>query len=207
MKELIYAEIDFPEIPEDILDINFSYNFSSNTKYPGKGLQLIKDNGSLAPCKYIIGMTNSLLDEWLDNNLSWAKNLSKKIQIAEAIDSVNATHAVHSDINRSWALNYMIELGGNNAWTSWYKEKEKPLYRFRDRDIFQSDNGFVRYENLDSICSVKLKKFKWYLIRVDIMHDVHQIKNRRSSLTISIKDKNLPIELSKKILNPIYYEE
>jgi hypothetical protein len=207
MKELIYAEIDLPQIPKNIIDIEFSYRFSLNVKYPGAGLHLIKNNNPIIPCKYMIGMVNKSLEDWLDNNLPWTKKLLKKIQIAESKNSVRSTHAVHSDINRSWALNYMIDLGGNDVWTSWYKERDKPLYRYRNDDIFQSDSKFVKYENLDTIFSTKLKNFKSYLIRVDILHDVNQIEDRRASLTISIEDQDLPVEISNKILNPCYYEE
>jgi hypothetical protein len=207
MKELIYAEVDLPQIPNDVIDIEFSYRFNLNIKYPGADLQLVKNNEPIIPCKYTVGMIDKSLKDWLNFNLPWAKTLLKKIQIAESDDSIKAVHSVHTDIKRCWALNYMFELGGEDVWTSWYKEKNKPLHRFRDSETFQADNKIVKYENLDAICSTKLKNFKWYLIRVDILHDVSQIENRRSSLTISIEDENLPIEVSDKILNPKYYVE
>ena len=207
MKELIYAEVDFPEISSPAIDINYSYNLSLNTKYPGSGLQLFKNNQFIVPCKYTVGVINKSLEDWLNFILPWSNSLTKKIQIAESTDSAKSTHTVHSDINRRWALNYMFELGGDDVWTSWYKEKNKSLYRPRGDTTFQAEGSFIDYGNLDNICSAKFKKLKWYLIRVDILHDVDQIENQRSSLTISIEDENLPIEIFEKILNPVYYEE
>lgn len=205
MKDLIFAEVDLPKIPADIITDNFINYYHLNTKYPSENQNLIKNNMPVVPCKYTVGFLSSQLASWLDNNVCWSKSFIRKIQIAESNKVPETTHAVHSDIARRWALNYMITLGGDDAWTSWYKEKEKSLYRFKVNDD-QSDSGPVRYENLDIIYSTKFEESKWYLMRVDILHDVHQIINRRSSITISIPTESLPVELSEKILNQHYYK-
>ena len=61
-----------------------------------------------------------------------------------------------------------------------------PIRRSKTRINTQSDTGYVGYENLELLETVKFKKNKWYLISTDILHDVDEVVGVRSSLSISI---------------------
>jgi hypothetical protein len=204
MKHLIFSEVDLPKIPPSL--INFNFGPEEYTRYPSATKNLIKDNKSIVPCKYTVGVINyQPLIQWLDANLPWSKNCLRKIQTADAENSTEAIHAVHSDFNRRWSLNYMVSLGGDNVCTSWYKEKGKLLHRFKKFDL-QTDDGDVRYENLEIIGSTKFENFKWYLMRSDILHDVCRINHCRTSVTISIVDNDFPNALTNKMSNHYYFE-
>jgi hypothetical protein len=200
MKTALYSEVDLPNIPEHLLDFPIGKN--SFSKYPSKDYNLIKNKEPVVACRYTVEAIthNHPLLFWLEKNLPWSINLIKKIQIAKSENEKGSTHAIHSDINRRWALNYMTDLGGDDVWTTWYREINKPIYRFKIHGQ-PSDTGPVRYEKLTELASVKLENRKWYLLRVDILHDVHIIKTERKSITISFTDDNLPLELIKKIKN------
>jgi hypothetical protein len=81
----------------------------------------------------------------------------------------------------------MIELGGDNAWTSWYKEVDMPLDRSKRTISAQADTGYVGYENLELLETVKFEKNKWYLIVTNILHDVDEIVGDRKSISISVR--------------------
>jgi hypothetical protein len=99
---------------------------------------------------------------------------------------------VHSDIGREFALNYIIDTGGD-AVTSWYQENGKPMIRTKIQGGQQSDSGFVDYNNLEILESAVLEKNKWYLISTNVLHDVDNIVGSRKSISIGIQKTNMEL--------------
>jgi hypothetical protein len=110
-------------------------------------------------------------------------------QMQESKENKPSTHIVHSDIGREFALNYIIDTGGD-AVTSWYQEKDKPLIRKKIQSGQQSDTGFVDYNNLELLESAVLERNKWYLISTSVLHDVDNIVGARKSISIGIPRTN-----------------
>jgi hypothetical protein len=180
---IYYKELDLPVIPEDLLKFNFLP--MTGPIDVGYGNSHIKNSKQLSPCNYKFSTSvDSRLIKWVKENIKGIKPFEFFLQVIE--HETGGVHIVHSDIKRTYALNYMIETGGDNAWTSWYRENNMPIRRSKTRINTQSDTGYVGYENLELLETVKFKKNKWYLISTDILHDVDEVVGVRSSLSISI---------------------
>jgi hypothetical protein len=189
---IYYKILDLPKIPEELLIFpNEPYKIVNDIGY---GLTHIKNGRTLKGCQYMnYNIEHKPLLEWIDNNIPGSNLGIKRKQITKAIYEIG-THIVHSDIKRIFALNYLLELGGDNVLTTWYQEKNKPLHRLKNKGGQQADDGIVKYNDLEILTSIKFEKHKWCLIATDMLHDVDNITNERSSISISFEnDKILKI--------------
>jgi len=184
---ITYRELGLPKIPKELLI--FKNDPISYVKDIGYNLQHEKNGRILKSCEYLNYELDSALKNWIFENIPGTKKMKSFPfkQVSKTMDGVVGTHIVHSDIDRKFALNYMLELGGENVITSWYQEKDKPLRRTKYSGGKQADTGSVNYSNLELLDSVVLKLNTWYLIATDILHDVDNIKEERSSISISFK--------------------
>jgi len=87
-------------------------------------------------------------------------------------------HGAHSDKTRSFSFLYLIDTGGNNVQTRFFKEKKKPLYR-------KNFTVITDYSKIELVDSVIIEPFKWYLLNQRIIHDVIGIEGIRKSITVS----------------------
>jgi hypothetical protein len=178
----LYREFNFSKIPEELYQPEFDNDFTYNDI--GYGLNHIKNNVSLVACGYSARKVKGELFDWLANNLPIEINYCVAQQ--HQPKDMPSTHIVHSDIKRLYSLMYMIDTGGDNVITSWYQEKGKPRFRSKETGEYQSDSGFVGYDNLELLDSKIFEKNKWYLMATDILHDVGNITGFRQSIGISV---------------------
>ena len=94
----------------------------------------------------------------------------------------------HIDTKRKFVLFYMIELGGDNVQTVWYKEHGHTL----DRTHCLGPSGvgyYVRdYKDLEVIDMVNMQRGIWYLISPKIIHSVENVMGPRTAITVSVPD-------------------
>jgi hypothetical protein len=181
---MYYKELDFPPIPEYLLEEEVIP--SIGTDDIGYGQDHYKNGEKINPCSYWFSdIKNRELINWIWKNIPATKMVGK-MTFQQAYHKTGGYHIVHSDILRSYAINYMIELGGDEAWTSWYKEKDQPLKRLKKGGLSQSDTGYIDYSNLELLDTVKFEQGKWYILSTDVLHDVGKIVGTRKSVTISI---------------------
>jgi hypothetical protein len=69
--------------------------------------------------------------------------------------------AIHKDINRTIAFNYLIDCGGNNVETCFYDKKLKLIEK------------------------IKIEPFKWHKLDVSTFHNVINLERPRIALTIT----------------------
>jgi len=190
---MFYKIQNFPPIPKELLD-NLADNLHNNKIINdiGYGVEHIKNNQKLTACRYTMGDLNSdQLTGWLENNILGVESRFNILyQTQQARNNMPSTHIVHSDRERLTALNYIIDEGGEDVITSWYKENNKELFRERKTSGGQSDSGFVNYQNLELLKSAKLEKNCWYIIDTRILHDVDNITGTRKSISISFSHRN-----------------
>jgi hypothetical protein len=185
---ILYKKLNFIPVPENLL--NFELTLFNTVKDSGYGFSYKKNNIELTPCivrKY--KFNHEPLREWVKRNIVLIKDKIKYVCIHEPIDNKPSTQIVHSDILRKTVLIYLIDTGGDNVITTWYQERGKSLYRGKDSGKKLCDSGFVDYDNLDVIESVKLESKCWYVLDGEILHDVDNIISQRKSLHISLNDK------------------
>jgi hypothetical protein len=189
---MFYKKLNFPPIPEHIIN-SLESSLIDNTVVGDIGYKEkhIKNNKELVACGYSMGnIVNSELTTWLEQNIPDINTRFNILyQTQRSNNNVPSTHIVHTDRLRLTALNYIIDTGGDNVMTSWYKEDGKELQRSKKITGSQSDSGAVDYKNLQLLESVNLEKNNWYIINTRILHDVDNITATRKSISISFSHR------------------
>jgi hypothetical protein len=98
----------------------------------------------------------------------------------------------HTDGIRDCLLMYILDEGGTNVTTSWWKEKEKEINQSPDTHLF-------KFRNLDRYDSVRIPTGKWCLMNNTVIHSVENIVSDRISLTIGLR--NFEVDLLIKELD------
>lgn len=187
---ICYKEVNLPTIPAELLVFNKEPD--KFVKDIGYGLEHFKDGRKLNACAYInTAIRDNPLRTWIENNIPGVNNDSKVLlQRSKAFDA-ESTHIVHLDIGRVFALNYFLDLGGDNVLTSWYQEKNMPVHRVKTERGKQADTGQVKYDDLTVLATTKFELHKWYLLSTDMLHDVDHITGNRASITVSFNDRSI----------------
>lgn len=93
----------------------------------------------------------------------------------------------HCDLRRRYALNYILDCGGDNVRTVWYKEKGFPIERLHDSGP-EGKSYWADYPNVEVIDDVVLGPGIWVLLNTRILHSVENITGYRCFLTVSLPD-------------------
>jgi hypothetical protein len=93
----------------------------------------------------------------------------------------------HCDPRRRYALNYIIDTGGDNVRTVFYKEKGFPIERLHDAGP-EGRGYWADYPDLEVIDDVVFGAGIWVLLNAKVLHSVENMVGYRSFLTISLPD-------------------
>jgi hypothetical protein len=90
----------------------------------------------------------------------------------------------HCDNPESWGLMYLLDLGGDDVWTKFWREQGKPLNRYGAGP----GNGIVcnNFDNLILLESVKFPVCRWILLDATILHSIHGITGPRANITVRV---------------------
>lgn len=102
-------------------------------------------------------------------------------------EPVSDTHGAHTDPLRKWKLYYLLERGGDDAVTCFYKEKGYPVVRDLDDQMIVCNN----MDELELIEQVTWPMKQWVLINTMIIHSVENIQGYRYNYTVSITPRDL----------------
>lgn len=102
---------------------------------------------------------------------------------------VSDTHGAHTDPMRKWKLYYLLERGGGDAVTKFYREQGQPLVRDQSDDNVSCNN----MDTLEELESVQWPMNQWILLNTMVIHSVESVPNIRYNLTVGFK----PCEFSK----------
>jgi hypothetical protein len=177
--EILWGKIkEWPSIPEHLLTDLSNYN-DDEIQWEGKGLRVAtKDNQSYKNSLYKRWPLSTNLETWIKENINCNFN-----QIGlQKIDPVNEERKllVHCDKEpRRWTILYIVDLGGDNIYTHFYKEKNKPLVR----NFAEVTN---QLDDLEQLASAKFESNSWVLLNGLILHDVDPISRPRIAITGSI---------------------
>jgi hypothetical protein len=109
------------------------------------------------------------------------------------------TTPLHTDLKRDYVLIYLIQSSNEDQYTKFWKENGKPL--LRDRGVFPNN-----WDNCEEICEAKFEYNKWYLMRTNILHSIHNILgNSDARISIHVELKDNPI--SNEYWNELVFEE
>jgi len=98
-------------------------------------------------------------------------------------------HGPHVDMSRNFVLFYLLEPGGVNATTSWWKKTGIPVST--DEDTYGKITA--DYQELIPIDQLIIPRHTWVLFNVRIIHSLENVIAERMSIQCSL-DKNADIE-------------
>jgi len=185
-KVFLYAELDLPPIPTQLLKDAGEPRIVQVNPDISYGANHVKDGVTLTGAEFKRGVFDyAPLLLWLrENNIPGAEVFSKvHLQF-----QTGGTHTIHSDVARIYALNYVVEPGGDNVITSWYQQKNNPVHV--SKQTFNNSNP-PTYKNTVLLGSAHFKKDRWYLIAVNILHDVGVIPGTRKVISFNFTDESI----------------
>ena len=180
-----WVELNLPQIPEHLLVFEnpATQRLETNrlVKDSGYGKKQFKNGKELIPCAYTnVELTHEPLMDWLKENLDFLNEKNKFFYQYQTAGS----HIVHTDLKRRFALNYILDEGGDNVVTAWYQQNGMPLIRQTKQKGQQTDTGNVDYDELVEVDRVVCRKGRWYLISNGILHDVDTVQTLRRSVSL-----------------------
>jgi hypothetical protein len=116
----------------------------------------------------------SLID-WL-----YVNNIAKTPLVGIQVISNGTLLMPHVDEDRTHALNYILDTGGNNVITSLYQPRDE----FKNYTI--EPQSAIPYDRIDCIQSEQLLRGMWHIIPVSQIHDVRNLDTNRRRISVSI---------------------
>jgi hypothetical protein len=198
----LYGEVDLPPVPDELLTNEILEKMPWQVWTADKSFSrtYVKNGRRLKGASYGKAIVDyEPLVSWIKQQVpAWPDHEELTIQHAEPQPGESdATQVAHTDLRRLFALNYMITTGGDQVETSFYKDRNEDVCRgeagFHNKKIPEMDtvNGAVDYNNLEKLASFKAQPKKWYLLRVNALHEVDCLQSTRSSITIPYFDLNI----------------
>lgn len=123
-------------------------------------------------------------DQWVRENISDRVDTSRVQVSVPKAGTVSNMHDAHTDNPEGWALLYVLDLGGDDVWTKFWREKGKPLLRYGC-----APNNYIGCGNFDNMIlldSAKLELHRWYLINATILHSIHGITGPRTHIYLHL---------------------
>jgi len=97
-------------------------------------------------------------------------------------DNLPISTGAHTDGTREFVMLWNIEHGGDNAELTFWKERDKPLYR-------APKTPGTDFSKLEFITKTRLPENNWLLLDTRILHSVENLTSTRISLQISFLNK------------------
>jgi hypothetical protein len=156
------------------------YEYRNFTQRNGKSVRTIKTH------RYNI---SEEFDQWVAQNLdedvgAVGAELTPRHGVA-LYDDHSTFFAPHVDISRDYALMYILDTGGTQVETSWYRQKGHPLLRPDLKAVFDLDQVPQNFDDLEEIDRVCFPMHKWICINSAILHAVENVESVRVAIQIS----------------------
>jgi hypothetical protein len=100
-------------------------------------------------------------------------------------DSVGPALAPHVDASRNFTVQYLLDAGGDNVETVWYREKGRDIVRPDLRANFDPAATIDRYDRVEEIDRVRLPVGQWACLHANILHSVENVEHPRIGIQIS----------------------
>lgn len=186
----LFVELNLPAIPEEIqLEIKefveeYIKTWSPtpddcyNQVYPHETLNIVKR-------KVLIDKNNKNAVKFINSIFPEAKEFGMFLLINEQDEP--AIMPPHTDFNRELAINFIIETGGDNVETCFYKQVDEPAMVINQGHIMPR---YFNEKNLEQTGSIVFKKNSWVAFDSQNPHAVKNISGKRILVTMTA-DGNL----------------
>ena len=187
-----YKHLNFPAVPKNLisLDIHNPDYYTPLISVPvfNYGNDHYLDGQLIEPPGYFMYSVNyQPLVDWLLEFIP-AYNQQNSLWLIITKHANQGRMIVHTDISRKFVVNYIIDPGGDQVSTNWWREIGHSLIRGKKDPGQQTDTGHVKYDNLELLESVVCEKNNWYMTQTNVLHDVSNINSPRIFLSFSIDE-------------------
>lgn len=100
-------------------------------------------------------------------------------------DDHSSFFAPHVDISRDYTILYMLDLGGSNVETTWYRQHGHNLLRPDLKSVFDPGVITKNFDTLEEIDRVRLPLGRWVCLNAAILHAVENIQGVRVGIQLS----------------------
>lgn len=161
---MLFQYVDhLPPIPEQLTKTPADYDPSQIGK---------KDNAY----NYTRWSASTDLKNWLQ------QNICADLSIA-GVQIITGNVALHRD-KRRWALNYLLDTGGQNVITSWHRIPGVP-----DVDPLNPETAARALSATTEILeSLQVELHRWHLISTEVLHQVTGVEHTRIAVTIGLNN-------------------
>ena len=153
-----YKSLDLPKLPDNLIaEVLDSMNNGKNIFYDKKSIWY----------KQMVG--NEKLQEY-------TKDLFDFNHLA-TIQVIRAGLPIHIDVGRTEAYNYLIDTGGENVTTAFYKKE----------DFYITENHRTQFigKNIQIVEEICIPVSTWHWLDVSMPHTVKNISRQRIAISIN----------------------
>jgi hypothetical protein len=197
----IYKYLNLPKI-DDTFDLSSGKLLFINTMFMG----LMKSNIFDKNINYneIALYTRHTLSEETQNKLSKIlpvelQGFIRDVGLQQISNSKNSPEGTymrpHIDGNKrgKHCLQYLLDAGGTDVTTTWYKENNYSIVRPLSTSVFTEvrDITIAKLDSLTKVEEVIFDPNRWAIFRTDIIHGVEPILTNRCAITIGFTNQKL----------------
>ena len=179
MFNFFWLELDLPPLPNNL--IQQAINCSDDQRIIKSTDRVIHDNGieykNGTNVRYRVSPD---IHNWVKENI-----IDDYAEISTQVLSNGPCAGPHLDKLRIYHLFYLIEHGGADHETVWFREPGKPIFR-TDFLIFDD------YSKLTELHRTKLPVGKWVLFNSKVIHDVQRLNPTLARKTLTIDMMFMP---------------
>jgi hypothetical protein len=190
MHEWLYKILDdLPHVPQELIDRAYAKINTELEQMPSNSDQKI-DWTKITTDKIIVDgveKTNAPnlaygLDEdvrdWVHKNIT-DRDIANIRIAATNTTAENDTNGAHCDLSRNYTLLYLLESGGPDHRTVFYREHGQPLWR-------KNGDRCNDHSKLDIVDSLQVPLRRWTLITTRVLHGVRNIPTPRISIQVGL---------------------
>jgi len=197
-----YAYLDLPDLPKSFIDAAWrsidknknnheikvnnwldrpgyaEYEYRNFTRRDGSEVKTIKSH------RYHV---SEEFDQWVQKYLGPDPRSQKYNEWGgvAVYDDHSNFFAPHVDITRDYAIMYILDTGGDQVETSWYRQHGHPLMRPDLKSVFDPERRVNNFDSLEEIDRVCLPAQRWVCINSAIIHAVENVASTRVVIQIS----------------------
>jgi hypothetical protein len=188
-----------PQPPEEFLELarklchedtewNAVAHLQGDTGYRSR--KLIMQDGTEVPTRFQKGyLMGKAWETWVRENIT-----TNFYETGARSSAGVPIHGAHSDAPPKWKLYYLVDRGGDDAVTHFYKERGQPVERLNSLEgklIHVND-----YRQLDIIDSVQWPLHQWVLMNGTVLHGVEGLgEEMRINLTVAFKPHTMDLTI------------
>jgi len=132
-------------------------------------------------------------EQWVRDNIA-ANFVETGVSLSVGVDT--HIHGPHCDTPVKWKLYYLLERGGDDAWTMFYKQKNKPIIQYGElgKPVHATD-----FNDVEELERVQWPMHQWVILDPNVMHAVTGITGARIMFAVSIEVDSVSFTIVPKV--------